>query len=230
MIYWYINISIYRYSDILINWYWYWYIGIDLLNNVCLILKIKLISYIMTMTCIHHAHWCSQPQNMTLIHHPRMSHQPNDTKYKICCHYAEMLNNILNHPIKIKHLASWRSLIIRGWVILFRGGGPPVDPRGGGVPVCNKHQGEGEPRRGGAWWVTLSKKGGEPWWVTQRGLGGPWWVIQKGGQGRRGAPPITTKGRGWGAVEALQNTVSPQTVLISKRCVRGACLTTHILY
>ena len=31
----------------------------------------------------------------------------------------------------------------------FQRGGPPVDPRGGGVPVCNKHQGEGEPRRGG---------------------------------------------------------------------------------
>ena len=28
-------------------------------------------------------------------------------------------------------------------------GGPPADLRGGGVPVCNKHQREGEPRGGG---------------------------------------------------------------------------------
>ena len=37
----------------------------------------------------------------------------------------------------------------------------------------------------------------------------------KGGQGRRGAPSIIIKGRGWGADYvnvALQNTVSPRTV------------------
>ena len=141
---------IYRYSDIVINWYWYWYIGIDILIYICLILKTKLISYIVTTMCIHHANWWSQPQNMTLIHHPRMSHQPNDTKYKICCHYAEMHINILNHPIKIKHLASWCSFIIRGCVILFRGRGTPCGPKGRGcVPVCNMHQGKGEPRGGG---------------------------------------------------------------------------------
>ena len=115
LIYWYINISIYWYIDIVINWYWY--IGIDIFINVCLILKIKFILYNMTMMLIHHAHWCSQPQNMTLIHQSMMSHQPDDTKYKICCQYAEMLINILNHPIKIKHLASWRPFIIQGSVI-----------------------------------------------------------------------------------------------------------------
>ena len=110
--------------------------------------------------CIHHANWWYQPQNMTLIHHPRMSHQPNATKYKICCHYAEMHNNILNHPIKIKHLASWRSFIIRGWVILFRGGGDPLRTQGEGVyqsVTCTK--GRGSQGEGGPWWVTLSKKG-----------------------------------------------------------------------
>ena len=162
---------------------------------------------------------------MTPIHHSMMSHQPNDPKYKICCHYAELLINILNHPSKIKHLVSSEDESS-----FSGGGGPPVDPRGGGVPVCNKHQGEGELRGGGPWWVTLSKKG---WGAVmshpfQRGVGGPWWVIQKGGQGRRGAPPITTKGRGWGAVVALQNTVSPQAVLISKRWVRSGYLTTHV--
>ena len=132
LIYRYINISIYIYIyiDMSLKWYLYWYIGMDILINVCLILKIKLISYNMTMTCIHHAHWCSQPQNRTLIHHPRMSHQPNDTKYKICCHYTEMLINILNHPIKIKHLSSWHPFIIRGWVILFRRRRTPCGPKG----------------------------------------------------------------------------------------------------
>ena len=43
---------------------------------------------------------------MTPIHHSMMSHQPNDTKFKIYCHYVETLINILNHPIKIKHLTS----------------------------------------------------------------------------------------------------------------------------
>ena len=50
--------------------------------------------------------------------------------------------------------------------------------------------------------------------------------------GTREAPLIIIKGRGWGAEYinvALQNTVSPQTVLISKRCVRGACYTTGSL-
>ena len=46
---------------------------------------------------------------MTPIHHPRMSHQHNDPEYKIFCHFAETLINIFNHPIKIKHLASWIS-------------------------------------------------------------------------------------------------------------------------
>ena len=31
----------------------------------------------------------------------------------------------------------------------FQGGGPPADPRGGGLPVYDMHQGEGEPRGGG---------------------------------------------------------------------------------
>ena len=30
----------------------------------------------------------------------------------------------------------------------FRGGGTPCGPKGRGVPVCYKHQGEGEPRGG----------------------------------------------------------------------------------
>ena len=43
---------------------------------------------------------------MTPINHPRMSHQLNDTKYKICCQYAETLTcffngegAVVNHPI-----------------------------------------------------------------------------------------------------------------------------------
>ena len=152
------------------------------------VIKSKHLKYVpSTKTCMYwkcrlewvkYADWCSQPQNMALIHHPRMSHQPNDPKYKICCHYAETFISILNHPIKIKHLASWRPYIIRWWVILFRGGGPPADPRRGGVPVCNMHQGEGDrdespfPRTGGGpWWVTLSKKG---WGAVMSHPNGEW--------------------------------------------------------
>ena len=83
---------------------------------------------------------------MTLIHHSMMSLQPNDTKFKIYCHYSQ-----------------------------------------GESVTCNKgrgSQGEGDryeshfPRR----------VGGRD-------------VIQKGRVRReeRGAPPITAKGRGWGA-------------------------------
>ena len=69
--------------------------------------------------------------------------------------------------------------------------------------------GEGDPRVGGPWWVTLSKemwgvrdessfpkRVEGPWWVflSTRG-GGPWWVIQRGTR-EKGAPPITAKGRG----------------------------------
>ena len=169
LIYWYIDI----YIDIVINWYWY--IGIDILINVCLILKIKVISYNMTMTCIHHAHWCSQPQNMTLIHHTRMSHQPNDTKYKICCHYAEMLINILNHPIKIKHESSFSA-----------GGGPPADPRGGAYQSVTSTKGRGNQGEGDRDESPFSRRGGGPWWVTQSGVGGPWWVIQRGGTREEG--------------------------------------------
>ena len=53
----------------------------------------------------------------------------------------------------------------------------------------------------------------------------------KGGQGRRGAPPITAKGRGWGADYgnvALQSAVSPRTVLTSKSWGQSACPSTSI--
>ena len=107
---------------------------------------------------------------------------PMTLNIKKNCHYAEMLINILNHPIKIKHLASWRQFIIRGWVILFRGRGTPADPRGGGP-----------------WWVTFSKKGWGPWWVTQRGWGDRDQSFKRGG-GTREAPPIIIKGRGEGQI------------------------------
>ena len=109
------------------------------------------------------------------------------------------LSNILNHPIKIKHLASWRPFIIRGWVILFRGRGTHCGPRGRGVPVCNMHQGEGELRGGGIVMSHPFQEGvGGPWWVTQKRVG-PCWVIQKGRVPRE-APPILIEGRGGGQI------------------------------
>ena len=61
------------------------------------------------------------------------------------------------------------------------GGGPPADPREGGVPVCNMHQGEGEPRgggtvmshpkRGGGTMMSYPNRGGGTVGVTQRGGG-----------------------------------------------------------
>ena len=89
------------------------------------------------------------------------------------------------------------------------GGGPPADPRGGGVglPICNMHQGEGEPRGGGTMMSHPLQEGvGDRDESTKRGVS----------QGRLHQ----------GAVLALQNTVSPQTVLISKRWVRSGYYTT----
>ena len=94
---------------------------------------------------------------LTPIHHPRMSHQPNDPKYKKCYHYAEMLINILNHPIKIKH---------------FSGEGDPLRTQGEGAyqsVTSTKErgsQGEGNrdespfPRRGGGAVMSHPKRGG----------------------------------------------------------------------
>ena len=106
------------------------------------------------------------------------------------------------------------------------GGGPPAEPRGGGVPVCNRHQEEGRgdcdespfPKRG--WGIVMSYpflgegnplrthgEGLRRWAGINLTLVGRllfkegWGQSFKGGvsQGRRGAPPITVKGRGWGA-------------------------------
>ena len=86
---------------------------------------------------------------MTLIYHPRMSHQPNDPKYKICCHYAEMLINILNHPIKNKAFGVMTFIYHPRMSHYFQGEGDPLRTLGEGTyqsVTCNKgrgNQGEG---------------------------------------------------------------------------------------
>ena len=104
-----------------------------------------------------------------------------------------------------------------------------MEPRGGGVPVCNRQQEKGRGtvmshpfQEGGEGTVMSypSLREGTPCRLMGRGydvgpalthhwledsfprrVGGPRWVIQRGRVPRneRGAPPITTKGRGWGA-------------------------------
>ena len=113
------------------------------------------------------------------------------------------------------------------------GGGPPAEPRGGGVPVCNQHQEEGKPSGGGPVMSHPFQEGGggtvmsypflgegTPCGLMGRGYDSglaltQYWLDdsfpRRGGgtvmsssmgactKGGEGAPPITAKGRGWGA-------------------------------
>ena len=142
---------------------------------------------------------------MKLIYHPRMSHQANDPEYKVCCHYAEMLINILNHPIKNKALGVMTLIYHPRMSHPFQGEGDPPRTLGGGdVTVCNMQQGEGEPRGGGA---VMS----HPY---QEGVGAEMSHPKRGGgQGRMGLHQSQPRGGGGGQIMLM--------------CRQSVCLTTY---
>ena len=78
--------------------------------------------------------------------------------------------------------------------------------RGGGVPVCDGHKREGGPK---GWGSVMSHP------------------FQRERVPRERASTNHSQGEWWGAVLPLQNTVSPQTVLISKSCPRIPHPTTY---
>ena len=80
---------------------------------------------------------------MTLIHHLMMSLQPNDTKFKIYCHYAQVEGSYQSVTCNKGRRSQGEGGL--WWVFLSK--------KGWGAVMSH-------PRRGGG-----------PWWVTQRGVG-----------------------------------------------------------
>ena len=132
------------------------------------------------MTLINHAPWCSQCQNMIPIN--QISSPLHRWGVIPVCNR--------NQVERRGGIGEASSSVGRGVAVMshpFLGEGDPLRTQGeGDVPVCNRHQGEEEPRGGG---TVMSHP-------FQGGGGGPWWVIRRGDKRGGVAPPTTTKGRG----------------------------------
>ena len=134
-----------------------------------------------SMTLINHAPWCSQCQNMIPIN--QISSPLHRWGVIPVCnrHQVEGRGGIGESSFSV---GRWNAVMSHS----FLGEGYPLRTqgegarRGGGTVMSHSFQVGG----GGPWWVTLSKEG----WGTE--MSHP-----KGGQGRRGAPPIKTRGGRW---------------------------------